>query len=265
MLEFHLYRLLLGEWAGRLGQPWPWNPAGEAGIETAAGTSIDAVDGPGAGAGASAGAAERPGPAVPPAPPVPESPAASLPAIAADAGDSAAADLTAADPAAAGPGPGRAGLPAGWQQLSPTVLAAALGHIDPDGLDDWEAIGCLRATAKVTAWIQSVRVRALCRLAELRPAEDTGPSEPDGFSRFAAQEVAAALAQPVESARRDLADAVRLCRGLPVTVEAMAAGDLDLPRAAALARGSADLPPDLLPEFEAAVLPGAGTITKDSV
>ncbi|MCW2134011.1 HNH endonuclease signature motif containing protein, partial [Arthrobacter sp. VKM Ac-2550] len=96
-------------------------------------------------------------------------------------------------------------------------------------------------------------------------AEDAETGNAHGFSSCAATEIAAALAQPRGSAEKDLAEAAQLSQHLPATVEAMTAGNLDLPRATAIARGSADLPENLLPAFEAKVLPKAGEITVESV
>lgn len=156
-------------------------------------------------------------------------------------------------------------LPEGWEDLAPAALAGVLERIDPDGLDDVGTIDYLQASAKAVAWLQSGRVKALSRFTELRPAEGAETGNAHGFSSCAATEIAAALAQPRGAAQKDMTEAAQLCEHLPGTVEAMAAGNLDLPRATAIARGSADLPEELLPAFEASVLPKAGKVTVDSV
>ncbi|NMR28526.1 HNH endonuclease signature motif containing protein [Crystallibacter degradans] len=157
------------------------------------------------------------------------------------------------------------GLPEGWENLAPAALAGVLERIDPEALDDVGTIDYLQASAKTVAWLQSGRVKALNRFTELRPAEGAETGNAHGFSSCAATEIAAALAQPRGAAQKDLAEAAQLCGHLPATVEAMAAGTLDLPRVTAIARGSADLPENLLPAFEAGVLPKAGEITVESV
>ncbi|NMR29313.1 HNH endonuclease signature motif containing protein [Crystallibacter degradans] len=157
------------------------------------------------------------------------------------------------------------GLPEGWEDLAPEALTAVLGRIDPEALDDVGTIDYLQASAKTVAWLQSGRVKALNRFTELRPDEGAETGNAHGFSSCAATEIAAALAQPRGAAQKDLAEAAQLCGHLPATVEAMAAGEVDLPRATAIARGSADLPENLLPAFEAGVLPKAGKVTVESV
>ncbi|UNK46635.1 HNH endonuclease signature motif containing protein [Arthrobacter sulfonylureivorans] len=122
----------------------------------------------------------------------------------------------------------------------------------------------LKAAARVEAWVQSCQVQALNRFALLRTGQG-GDRDPEGFSRFAPQEISAHLSTGEAAARTMLADASQICTNLPGTLQAMSRGDLDLARAKALARGSADLPAECLEDFEAAVLPGARDITLDSV
>ncbi|HXF02807.1 MAG TPA: DUF222 domain-containing protein [Arthrobacter sp.] len=147
---------------------------------------------------------------------------------------------------------------------APPELAGLLAIVDPDALDDTQTMDFLKAAARVEAWVQSCQVKALHRFALLRPG--TGADrDPEGFSRYAPQEISAHLSTGEAAARALLADAKQIGAHLPGTLQAMSSGELDLPRAKALARGSADLPADCLPNFENAVLPGAGDITLDSV
>ncbi|MGM0928527.1 MAG: DUF222 domain-containing protein [Actinomycetota bacterium] len=146
----------------------------------------------------------------------------------------------------------------------PAELAGLLAVVDPMALDDAQALDYLKSAARVEAWVQSCQVQALNRFALLRPGHG-GDRDPEGFSRFAPQEISAHLSTGEAAARAMLADARQICTNLPGTLQAMSCGDLDLARAKALARGSADLPTKCLEDFEAAVLPGAGDITLDSV
>ncbi|MCG2621724.1 HNH endonuclease [Arthrobacter sp. I2-34] len=144
-------------------------------------------------------------------------------------------------------------------------LARQLAALDISALDDSETIDFLTTAARLERMAQSLIAKALHRFTVLRPATGNEAGAADGFSRFAAGEIVAALAMGEAAARKQLADAAQICTHLPDTLAAMTAGDLDLPRAVAIARGSADLPAGILPEFEKAVVPGAGTITKEGV
>jgi hypothetical protein len=144
-------------------------------------------------------------------------------------------------------------------------LALQLADRDIAGLDDTETVDFLKAATRLQSMVQSLIVQAMHRFTVLRPAAGSEAGAVDGFSRFAAGEIAAALALGEAAARKDLADAAQICADRPATAAAMAAGELDLARAVAIARGSADLPVELLPDFEQAVIPGAGTITRQGV
>lgn len=144
-------------------------------------------------------------------------------------------------------------------------LAAQVVDSRVADLGDTEIIDFLKATGRLQSMVQSLIVQALHRFTQLRPATGAEAGAVDGFSRFAAGEIALALALGEAEARKNLADAAQICSHLPATAAAMAAGELDLARAAAIARGSADLPVELLPDFEQAVVPEAGTITRQGV
>lgn len=152
-----------------------------------------------------------------------------------------------------------------WRELEPAELAGLLAGTDPGTLDDWSTLEYLQAVRKHESWTHSRRTRALHRMAVLRPATGTDAGAPDGISRHAAQELAPILAVPRRQAAADLADAHQLGTHLPATLAALDRGAIDLPRAAAIARKGADLPPETLAEYENTVLPGAGTITLESV
>lgn len=144
-------------------------------------------------------------------------------------------------------------------------LASQLTDRDITALDDAETLDFLKAAMRLQRMVQSLIVQALHRFTVLRPATGSEAGAVAGFSRFAAGEIGAALALGEAAARKDLADAAQICSHLPATAAAMAAGELDLARAVAIARGSADLPVELLQDFEKAVVPGAGTITRQGV
>ena len=141
---------------------------------------------------------------------------------------------------------------------APPELAGLLAIVDPDALDDTQTIDFLKAAARVEAWVQSCQVKALHRFALLRPG--TGADrDPEGFSRYAPQEISAHLSTGEAAARALLADAKQIGAHLPGTLQAMSSGELDLPRAKALARGSADLPADCLRTSKTRSCPAPGT------
>ncbi|MGM0928600.1 MAG: DUF222 domain-containing protein [Actinomycetota bacterium] len=195
-----------------------------------------------------------------------------------------AEDGSPSDPAACGPAPGEAPDDSGpdgdteaempvvrelweedWRELEPAELAGLLAGTDPDTLDDWSVLEYLKAVRKHEAWTQSRRTRGMHRIAVLRPATGADAGAPDGICRHAGQELAPILAVPRRQAAAELADAHQIASHLPATLAALDRGAIDLPRAAAIARKGADLPPDTLAEYENTVLPGAGAITLESV
>ncbi|NKX55655.1 HNH endonuclease signature motif containing protein [Arthrobacter mobilis] len=144
-------------------------------------------------------------------------------------------------------------------------LAQQLAGQDIGTLDDAGTIDFLKGATRLHNMVQSLVLAALHRFTVLRPATGNEAGAVDGYSRFAAGEVSAALALGEAAARKNLNDAAYICTQLPATAAAMASGELDLKRGTAIARASADLPPEILPEFEAAAVPGAGTITRQGV
>lgn len=62
-----------------------------------------------------------------------------------------------------------------WEILPPAKLGELLASIDPDTLDDDDAIEFLKASARHRAWTESLQSAALNRFAELRPQLD-GPA-----------------------------------------------------------------------------------------
>lgn len=152
-----------------------------------------------------------------------------------------------------------------WEQVPPATLAVLLDAVDVCSLSDADTLDYLAATGRVTAWAQALKVRGMARFAEHRAEDGTGVTGHEGHSRFAAGEIAPHIHQSKRSVSKELADAVQLWNWLPGTVTAMESGTIDLPRATAIAHGARGLPDDLLPVYEANVLPGAENITKESL
>jgi hypothetical protein len=96
-------------------------------------------------------------------------------------------------------------------------------------MGDVEVLDLLRDLERQRAALDAVRVRALARMAELRPDRDAGGHY------FAGAEVGAALAWTPAQAATQVAFAVRLTTVFPSTVDALADGRIDLARAHALA------------------------------
>ena len=115
------------------------------------------------------------------------------------------------------------------------ALAGLAGDAWNDGLgllSDDELIGLLRAARRLTSWATAMELAAVADLWRRRIAEeDAGDT---GAARYAAEEIAAALTLTVRAADKVLGLAVALGR-LPATRGALAAGDIDAPRAIVVA------------------------------
>ncbi|HEV2375161.1 MAG TPA: DUF222 domain-containing protein [Streptosporangiaceae bacterium] len=111
------------------------------------------------------------------------------------------------------------------------VLATLTGDTCQPGLSkvsDDELIGALRAARRLTSWAQAMELAAAGELTQRRFAEqDAGEA---GVGDHVVDEVAAALTLTGRAADRLVNLAVDLS-GLPATAAALAAGDIDLPRA----------------------------------
>ena len=117
----------------------------------------------------------------------------------------------------------------------PARAAAAGGAADAGlgVLNDDEVVGLLCAARRLTSWAASVELRAVSHLAGRRAAHATVT----GSSRQAdhvADEVAAALTLTCRSADKLLGLAAAITR-LPAAAAALAAGQIDMPRAIAFA------------------------------
>ena len=115
------------------------------------------------------------------------------------------------------------------------TLAGLAGDAWDDGLErlsDDELIGVLRAARRLTSWTTAMELAAVADLWRRRTAEeDAGDT---GVACHADDEIAAALTLTSRAAERVLGLAVAL-RRLPATGAALAAGDIDPPRAAVVA------------------------------
>src|SRR5215472_7882999 len=101
-----------------------------------------------------------------------------------------------------------------------------------DRLTDDELIGVMRAARRLSSWAAAMELACVADLWSRRTAEeDAGDT---GAARHADDEIAAALTLTGRAADRVLDLAIAL-RRLPLTSQALAAGDIDLPRAMVVA------------------------------
>lgn len=115
-------------------------------------------------------------------------------------------------------------------------------------MSDVEVLDLLRDLERQQAALDAVKVRALARMAELRPDRDAGGH------RFAGAEVGVALRWTPAQAATQVARAARLSTLFPSTVDALAAGRIDLARAHALAEVTATLSDEHAREVETWIL-----------
>lgn len=118
-----------------------------------------------------------------------------------------------------------------WVNASGAELAALIADVEFSSLDDGETIEYLKATARVASWAESMRVGALHRFIEHRPnmGDESGNHQP--WSRYASNEVAAAMCISQGSASTQLAKAHCLYTYMPHTYTALGDGRIDMARA----------------------------------
>ncbi|WP_436499175.1 DUF222 domain-containing protein [Actinokineospora sp. HUAS TT18] len=116
------------------------------------------------------------------------------------------------------------------------------------GMSDVEVLDLLRELEREQAVRDAVKVRALARMAELRPDRD------GGGHRFAGAEVGVELRWTPGHAACQVARAARLVALFPSTVDALAAARIDLARAHALAEITETLSVEHAGELEAWIL-----------
>ncbi|HXW44724.1 MAG TPA: DUF222 domain-containing protein [Streptosporangiaceae bacterium] len=123
-----------------------------------------------------------------------------------------------------------------------SVLAELTGQAQQAGLSrltDDELIGVLRGTRRVISWQSAVELAAVAELHARRSAEPAGPG-PDGVERTAAElGVALTLTSPSAQALTSLALSLT---HLTAVADALARGDIDVPRARVFAEELASLP-----------------------
>jgi hypothetical protein len=111
-------------------------------------------------------------------------------------------------------------------------------------MTDAEVLDLLRELERDRAVLDAVRVRALARMAQLRPDRDAGGHY------FAGAEVGVALAWTPAQAATQVALAARLVTTFPDTVDALGRGHIDLARAHALVDITTTLPDDQAVEVQ---------------
>ncbi|HEV2376504.1 MAG TPA: HNH endonuclease signature motif containing protein [Streptosporangiaceae bacterium] len=138
------------------------------------------------------------------------------------------------------------------------VLAGLAGDVWQDGLSrrsDDELVGIMRAGRRLASWAAAMELAATGELVARRFAEeDAGDA---GVGEHVTDEVAAALTLTGRAADRLVNLAVDLS-GLPATATALAAGEIDLPRAWVVAEETSPLNPAQRATVEQQVLARAG-------
>lgn len=140
-------------------------------------------------------------------------------------------------------------------------LAEALAGAVPSGLDDQALVDLVGDWERLVSWAQAGQLAAIAELARRRPADPGRPGDGSGVSEFAVDEVAAALHLSRLAAGHRLHVAVELAERLPVTAAALAAGDIDLPKARAVVDAATPLDAPTAAAIEVAVLPAAAEQT----
>jgi hypothetical protein len=162
-------------------------------------------------------------------------------------------------------GPGRPVSPvlAGEHLPAGPGLAAMLALDPPAGASDWDLPGLAAGYRRIAAWAQARELAAAAEIAARCAAANpkigtTGEGRPVSLPPEAAAEVALELrmSQPGASAWTVLG--CRLRWDLPGTGAALAAGQIDLPRARIIAEATTWLTPEHAAAVERRVLPGAG-------
>ena len=140
------------------------------------------------------------------------------------------------------------GLPPG-----PTLagLARDAWHDGLHRLTDDELIGVLRAARRLASWATALELAAAGDLHRRRQADqDAGDT---GAANFTGDEIAAALTLTARSAD-GLLDLALTLRRLPLTSAALAAGDIDVPKAMVIAQELTGLTGDHAAAVEQAII-----------
>jgi hypothetical protein len=135
------------------------------------------------------------------------------------------------------------------------------------GVDELGDEACLevieKAAVSIARW-HGVMARAMARFARLRPPEVAEERDPEDYSEFAADEVAAMLAVSPESAGNHLDLAVALSTRLPATLAALERGEIDYNRARAVYQATRNLTGEQAKEVEEQVLAGGRRDSHDA-
>ncbi|MFP5021328.1 HNH endonuclease [Pseudonocardia phyllosphaerae] len=164
-----------------------------------------------------------------------------------------------------------------------TVEEALAGHMLPGGtlaalceataaapgeLSDRELLKTVEAAVQLERWAGAVRTRLLGALVERHPPGSTAPV-PDAtgktavpVARWLPSQVAIATRLTEDQARGELGMAERLYRVLPETLAEWEAGRIGERAAEAIAESTQVLDDDAARAVQAAILPGASTITQ---
>ncbi|MGH8823497.1 MAG: DUF222 domain-containing protein, partial [Jiangellaceae bacterium] len=136
---------------------------------------------------------------------------------------------------------------AGLERVPPTELTAVLARVHPDDVADaYDLVELAAACRRLKAWADGVEVETVVALVR-HPVCHTPEGIRHGFSpvRAAGQLLAPRLGMAPSTAADRVAVACQLVEELPDTVTALRRGEIDYPKAAALAVGVRALdPPD---------------------
>jgi len=126
-------------------------------------------------------------------------------------------------------------------------LAGLLERVDPAAVPDaYDLVELVAACRRIKAWADGIEIETAAALAS-HPVCDNDEAARHGFTpvRAAGQLIAARIGVAPSTGADRVATAAQLVDELPDTVAAMRAGDIDYPKAAALAVGVRGLdPPD---------------------
>ncbi|MFP5021093.1 HNH endonuclease [Pseudonocardia phyllosphaerae] len=156
-------------------------------------------------------------------------------------------------------------------QMLPGGALAALCEATaavPGELSDRELLKTVEAAVQLERWAGAVRTRLLGALVERHPPGSTAPvpdatgKTPVPVARWLPSQVAIATHLTEEQARGELGMAERLYRVLPETLAEWEAGRIGERAAEAIAESTQVLDDDAARAVQAAILPGASTITQ---
>jgi Domain of unknown function (DUF222) len=145
-------------------------------------------------------------------------------------------------------------------------LAAWLAHAEANQLEDGALAGIAAAYHRIAAWAAAGELAAVAQIASRSAETDRRASadqtgRPDRVTADAAAQVSLALAISRDTATSWTDFAITLTWRLPVTLSALAAGQIDLTRARMIARMTKSLSDEQARQVEAAVLGHAGSLT----